>query len=282
MRPFGTSVRLATSMASRSAVNAYFDSQAGYWRRIYESKGVYETIHQQRRTRVLGLIDRLFLPSGARILEVGCGAGSVATALAGRGYVVYATDLVPAMLSLTRRLAVDSGVEERVRTSLADVRALAFPSGSFDVVIAMGVLPWVPPPLERPLAEVARVLRCGGYLVTNTDNCWRLNHVLDPWLGIRPLLGSTARRLGLQRERPSAHAYTCSNWHFDELLHRAGFVKLHGHTLGFGPFSLFTHRVVPEPVGMKLHCKLQRLADRGFPVVRACGSQYIVMAKREG
>jgi ubiquinone/menaquinone biosynthesis C-methylase UbiE len=265
----------------QSRVAAYFDAHALDWKTIYERTGVYETIHQQRRTRALKLIDGLALPAGSRVLETGCGAGSIAVALAERGYFVQATDFVAAMVSYTRRLAVEAKVEDRVCTSVSDIRDLRFPDHSFDLVVAMGVLPWISPPLDPPVREIARVLKPGGYMVANIDNRWRLNHILDPVLGGRRLLGKTLRRLGMARTASSACAHTCSPRHFDRLLRAAGLAKTQSFTLGFGPFSLLSHEVVPEPLGLKLHSKLQSLADNGFPLIRACGAQYVVLATKE-
>jgi len=262
-------------------VAAYFDAHALDWKTIYERPGVYATIHQQRRARVLRLIDGLALPAGSVVLETGCGAGSVAVALAERGHFVQATDFVAAMVSFTGRLVVEAKVEDRVRTSVSDIRDLKFPDDSFDLVVALGVLPWISPPLDTPVREIARVLKPGGHMVANIDNRWRLNHILDPlWAG-RRLLGRTVRRLGIARTASSACAHTCSPRHFDQLLQAAGLVKLHTFTLGFGPFSLLSREVLPEPLGLKLHSKLQSLADKGFPGIRACGNQYVVLAKKE-
>ena len=260
-------------------VAAFFDSHALDWKTIYERPGVYEKIHQQRRTRALRLIDGLALPAGSRVLETGCGAGSVAVALAVRGHFVHATDVAGAMVSLTRRLAVEAKAEDRVRTSVADIRKLEFPDKTFDLVVALGVLPWIQPPLDSAVLEIARVLKPGGHMILSVDNRWRLNYVLDPFVEGRRLLGKVVRCLA--RTPTSACAHTSSPRHFDKLLRAAGLAKLRSFTLGFGPFSLLAREVVPQELGLKLHSKLQRLADDEFPLLRSCGSQYVVLARKE-
>lgn len=69
--------------------------------------------------------------------------------------------------------------------------------------------------------------------------------------------------------------------YFDSALRAAGLNKLHGATLGFGPFTLLNQHVLPERLGVSLNCKLQALADHGFPIVRSTGVQYIVVAQKE-
>jgi hypothetical protein len=51
-------------------------------------------------------------------------------------------------------------------------------------------------------------------------------------------------------------------------------------TLGFGPFSLFRHKVFPESLATTLHHRLHRLADRGVSRFRSTGAQYLVMARK--
>jgi len=262
-------------------VAAFFDSHALDWKTIYERPGVYEKIHQQRRTRALRLIDGLALPAGSRVLEAGCGAGSIAVALAVRGHFVHATDVAAAMVSLTRRLAVEAKAEDRVHTSVADIRNLNFPDNTFDLVVALGVLPWIEPPLDPAVREIARVLKPGGHMIVNIDNRWRLNYIVDPFVAGRRIFGNVVRRLRIAGVPASACAYTSSARHFDRLLRAAGLAKLLSFTLGFGPFSLLSREVVPHELGLKMHSKLQRLADDGFPLLRSCGSQYVVLARKE-
>ena len=94
-----------------------------------------------------------------RVLEAGCGTGYFARLLSQEhGWTVFPSDIAWEGLSIGR----GSGVE---RLSQADVRALPFPSGAFDLVSMMDVLEHFEPGDERrPLAEAARVLSPGGVL----------------------------------------------------------------------------------------------------------------------
>src|SRR5581483_7253810 len=81
-----------------------------------------------------------------RILEVGCGWGELAEWLAREtGADVIATDLSPRMVELAR----DRGVAAEI----ADVQALPFADGKFDVVVAAWMLYHVPD-LDRALGEI--------------------------------------------------------------------------------------------------------------------------------
>lgn len=106
------------------------------------------------------------LRPGMRLLDVGCGPGSVTLDLAqvvdgvtGAGQVV-GLENVEAPLEAARALAAARG-DERTRWELGDVYALPFDDDSFDVVHAHQVLQHLADPVAA-LAEMARVARPGG------------------------------------------------------------------------------------------------------------------------
>jgi SAM-dependent methyltransferase len=98
------------------------------------------------------------LPSGAaRVLDVGCGAGSVAKAVKRErpDLAVFGCDLSRSALAAAS--VEPGGVEFR----LGSAEGLPFADGEFDFVWIFDVLEHVESP-EQVLAEVARVLRPGG------------------------------------------------------------------------------------------------------------------------
>lgn len=100
------------------------------------------------------------LACGAKsALDVGCGAGHTALALAAQGLDVVALDLTPEMLAQGESLAAERGLA--VRFERGDVEALPFEKDSFELVTSRYSAHHYPAP-ERAVAEVARVLRPGG------------------------------------------------------------------------------------------------------------------------
>src|SRR5689334_8924915 len=98
--------------ASQQHVSDYFESTAACWKALYSDDRLLPTIYQDRHNTALGWIQDLNLDPGARILEIGCGAGLLTSALARNGYSVDALDSTMAMLQLTRRDAARHAVQD--------------------------------------------------------------------------------------------------------------------------------------------------------------------------
>jgi len=264
-------------------VDAFFQDRSSYWRDVYRTDTLSAFIYRERRSAVLSMVDKLRLPTWSRVLEAGCGAGPITVPLARRGFRVMAVDTVAGMLELTRHAVVEAGLSANVEINSADICQLGFPSRHFALVIAVGVFAWLDRP-ERAMLEVLRVTRPGGYIILTATNNWCLNQILDPlcFPGLRPIRRQIARMLEnlnlWDRARPRQQRYSLK--HFDALISQAGLCKLEGKTLGFGPFSMFKRKLLPDPVGVKVHQKFQSLANRQFPVIRSTGAVYVVLAQK--
>ncbi|MFD4675412.1 methyltransferase domain-containing protein [Lentzea sp. NPDC058450] len=110
-----------------------------------------------------------FVPAGARVLDCACGIGTQAIGLALRGYEVVGADLSP--LAASRAVVEASARGVSVPAFAADMRALPFADGSFDVVLAAdNALPHLltPGDVLAALREMRRVLRPGGRIILST------------------------------------------------------------------------------------------------------------------
>ena len=103
------------------------------------------------------------LPPG-RALDLGCGEGGDSVHLARLDWQVTAIDVSPTALSRTREMAAAAGVSSLVTTERHDL-ASSFPSGSFDLVVAMFFQSPLELPRERVLHRAADSLAPGGHLV---------------------------------------------------------------------------------------------------------------------
>lgn len=259
------------------AVDRHFDNAAEYWHDVYQHPDVTGQIYRERQAGVLRMVDTLFLPPNTRVLEVGCGAGATSVALASKLYRVEAVDSTQKMISATRELATRAGVNDLLSAKVADIHQLPYTDGEFELVIAIGVIPWMPK-LGQPIAELARVTAQGGHLIVTADNSMRLIRFLDPVGSAIHFGGNMLRRIGLRAQGAVAHMYTRSQ--FDHALRTAGFEIERGRTIGFGPITFAKRRVLPNALGLLVHRKIQNLADRRFPIISTLGSHYVVLARK--
>jgi SAM-dependent methyltransferase len=109
---------------------------------------------------------------GRRVLDVGCGAGENAVAMARQGAHVIALDASSAQLALARRHAEEA--EVRVEWHEGDAADLAFlRADSIDVALAAGVIHEIED-LDRLFRQVHRVLRAGAPFLFTHDHPMRL------------------------------------------------------------------------------------------------------------
>jgi len=143
--------------------------------------------------------EKLDLRTGERLLDVGCGTGDAALALAGdvgAGGEVVGIDASASMLAVARARA--AGTPRPVRFTVGDALALDEPDGSFDAVRSERTLQWVADP-GAAIAEMARVLRPGGRIAL-IDTDWS---TLTLEVGDDTVTTSIREALRTERNRPS-------------------------------------------------------------------------------
>jgi ubiquinone/menaquinone biosynthesis C-methylase UbiE len=271
---------------SRAAqITRQFGQRSAWWDRIYEQTSLEARILRRRQQVALTWVEQLSLshPAGLRVLEVGCGAGATAVELARRGHLVAALDRSPAMLQRTRNHAVTSGVGELVTPLLGEAHQLMFPSGTFDLVLALGVLSWLEDP-NAAIKELARVTRPDGHVLVSSLNSLDLARLLDP--GRTPLLAparSAARlaapRLGRPRRdlvRPTRYP----SWSVRRQLRRSGLLPIRRATVGFGPFTFLGSPLLSGDQAIRVDQALQHRADHNSRLLRASGRLHLILARK--
>ncbi|RPH47117.1 MAG: class I SAM-dependent methyltransferase, partial [Planctomycetota bacterium] len=151
--------------------------------------------------------DRVLQAAGAvrnlAVLDAGCGTGELCRRLADRGARVSGIDLCPGLLARARSLTPEAGLAQ------ADVQALPFATGRFDLATSVLVLHYLEDP-GRAIAELARVVRPGGRLM-----------ICDRICSADPVL--RAAQIGVERLRNPLIQRILSSEELEGLLRDAGF-----------------------------------------------------------
>jgi SAM-dependent methyltransferase len=250
------------------------------WDGTLSEETVQSDIHGARIGLAVAWILELDSGAGTRALDVGCGAGGLALELGGRGITVDAVDLRPEMVDLVGRRALALGLEHRVSAQVADATSLPFAAASYDVVAALGVLPWVSPPAAC-LRELARVARPEGHVFVTGMNRWQLPALLDP--ARNPAVAPLKRRLrtlGVLAHPPNPAPTYLSLRETELMVQEAGLVPLRSATMGFGPFTFLGRELLAAQRSRALNRRLQLLADQGTPALPSAGVQCVVFAAK--
>lgn len=167
------------------------------WAPIYDL--VFGRVFDAGRRATIAAADAI----GGRVLDVGVGTGlslstySATTRLVG-------VDLSEPMLRKAQERSRAFKLDNVEMLAVMDAKFLAFPTDTFDAVVAQYVITAVPEP-EATLDEFVRVLRPGGELVL-------VNHIgaeSGPRLWFELAFAPLARRLGWRPEFPWARLV---NW----------------------------------------------------------------------
>lgn len=157
--------RLQRSMA-RSMDVIYEDIwTAGEIERWTEEHVAFET---RGPLALFDLTANIGLSSTARIIDVGCGRGDYACALASRyGSTVVATDPVESNLERARRLVQEQDLAAQVTVQKGEIESLPFADGSFALVWCRSVIVHLPD-LVTAFQACHRLLEPGGHMMLQT------------------------------------------------------------------------------------------------------------------
>jgi len=114
----------------------------------------------RRLATMVGIEEFLGDLRGRRVLEYGCGMGTISTLLARSGAQVSAFDISAGSIDVARRRAELHGVGDRIEFAVTAAEHLPYESGQFDAVVGRAVLHHLD--VEQAGPELHRVLRDGG------------------------------------------------------------------------------------------------------------------------
>ncbi len=141
-----------------------FNAASADW---WNPNGSFRPLHDMNPLR-LSWINNLIDLNQKKILDIGCGGGIFAEALAKQGALVTAIDLAENAIMIAKQHAIASNL--KIDYQCRSVEALAKEySNTFDIITCMELLEHVPSP-ESIIRACAHLLKPGGYAVFATLN----------------------------------------------------------------------------------------------------------------
>jgi 2-polyprenyl-6-hydroxyphenyl methylase/3-demethylubiquinone-9 3-methyltransferase len=160
------SAQPATGSANFDAAElAKFSALAHRW---WDPTSEFRPLHEINPLRLAHIEALAGGLEGKRVVDVGCGGGILAEAMAQRGADVTGIDLAEKPLKVAMLHALESGTRAAYRLISAEDLAAGVP-GSFDMVTCMEMLEHVPDPAST-VAACARLVRPGGQVFFSTIN----------------------------------------------------------------------------------------------------------------
>ena len=144
---------------------AKFSALAHRW---WDLDGEFAPLHQINPLR-LDWIDSISPLKGQRVLDVGCGGGILAEAMARKGAEVLGIDLADKSLKVAQLHALEAEVAGLSYRQVAAEALAAEMPGEFDAVTCMEMLEHVPDPAAIVQA-CAALVRPGGWVFFSTIN----------------------------------------------------------------------------------------------------------------
>jgi 2-polyprenyl-6-hydroxyphenyl methylase/3-demethylubiquinone-9 3-methyltransferase len=147
----------------QAELRKFGDLAARWW----DPQGPMRPLHDINTAR-LEWIDRIAPLAGRRVVDIGCGGGVLAEAMAQQGASVIGIDLAGKPLRVAQLHALESGAQVEYRESSAEALAAEMPA-AFDVVTCMEMLEHVPDPTSV-IAACATLVKPGGAVFFSTIN----------------------------------------------------------------------------------------------------------------
>jgi 2-polyprenyl-6-hydroxyphenyl methylase/3-demethylubiquinone-9 3-methyltransferase len=144
---------------------AKFSDLAHRW---WDTESEFRPLHQINPLR-LGWIESLAPIQGKRVLDIGCGGGILADAMARQGAQVLGIDLASKALKVAQLHALEAGTQGVEYREISAEALAAEQPASFDVVTCMEMLEHVPDP-SSVVRACATLVKPGGHVFFSTIN----------------------------------------------------------------------------------------------------------------
>ncbi|MBD3347199.1 MAG: methyltransferase domain-containing protein [Chitinivibrionales bacterium] len=263
--------------SKKKEVADFFSSATAYWDSIYtQNSGDVDIFDHITVTGRQHYLLRFLLDHKVKgiALDIGCGAGVLMKQLEKQQVQTVGLDISPAMARKTKEVMSD--VPGFLGVVQGDIEHLPFKPRAFAAVTSIGVLQYLKDDKEA-IAEMCRVTATEGVVVCSTPNLLRLNNFFDPYYYTRRGM-DYCRYVVNKKILKKQDLFSASEYHDNRnfgnrrylrgqldkhfLEHR--FKKTNMAGVGYGPFTLWKNKVLPDSINVMLNDRMHRFSQKAF------------------
>jgi len=235
-------------------------------------------IAEDTKSVILAIIDKLNMHEGAKILEVGCGNGTISVELSKRKYSVIGVDVSSSMIELAQEK--NSQSDGKCDFRIGNAEDLDFDDNTFDIVIANGLLEYIE--WQRwALQEIHRVIKPQGYLLIITANRLSLKNLLDPGWYAAEIKTKLEAKFGSKYSNKSQITDRPRNQLAQRIrrdLSQLHFEIVSENSHGFGTFPILSRF---DKLSKSIYqAKSNALQKKGIPLIRELGNELIFLTRK--
>lgn len=282
-----------TKNSHKNSVANYFSHCVHYWEEVYEGRDRVEEFagyaQNKRKCMVLANLDAYACQRQLSILDIGCGPGVFIEEALRRGHAVSGIDLTEDMVRKANERLKKYVSGEETPCKQGDIEDLPFAGNSMDVVLCLGVLPYLHDD-RKGIAEMRRVLKKGGMGIVVLPNLLKIGNMFDPyyylcrswqylWYQVlnrkkavkRPLISEdfgANRTFGIRR-------YTCRQ--VDALFQGNDLRKAALAGIEYGPLTFWGNSILPERLSIRTSDCIDRVSRKhGFSWLTTFANQWVI------
>lgn len=254
-------------------LSEHFSKRSHYWEEIYSKRKsppnfmIYEL--DSRMEKALSALDRFSKGKTLNILDVGCGTGHYMQEILKRNHRVVGTDIAFGMLTKARqKLNIYNNKSSLIN---ANIENLPFENESFDAILCIGVIEYLPD-LQNALKELNRLVKNEGIVIISAPNLYSLKFILDPYYIVRGI-EYILKKMGLnikkkkQVKNDVSMNHDFKNKRFKlkrlfKIFNDENFSVFNISSVAFGPITFFQRAYFSLQTNIKINNYLVKLSTK--------------------
>jgi ubiquinone/menaquinone biosynthesis C-methylase UbiE len=277
-------------LQQKRVVAEHFTGKSREWREIYDQNSedeisFYKELHIKRKESALRILTTFANGRALNVLDIGCGPGILMKDVLQRGHQATGLDIAETMIREAEETLHDY-IPHRARCVVGDAENLPFQDGSFDAVLCIGVLQFLPK-TAKSISEISRILKEGGVAIISLPNILQINYFFDPFYYLVRGIAYLRHKLTPGRKDAVAAADISTNEGFINKRYTYGSArKIFSpfnvpvsavQCIGFGPFTFWKKEILPSGVSSRISSRLESAsAHRAGSILRYFSDQWVM------